>query len=1081
MAVRCIVIFSFMHLLFYVPLIVERHPMINDILSFFTTEGFAPHGFCLTWRADVFWVHLLSDAIISISYFSIPAAIIFYISRRQNIRFQWILVLFGAFIIACGMTHVMSIWTLWNPDYGVEAVLKFITAMVSLPTAVVLWVLMPQALTQPTQSDMERKNAELVLLNQRSDLLYAGQQDAVTALRQSEDRYRGLVETQVDLVVCLNSSGHFTFANETTCRVFGLSRDEIIGRPWRDFIRDTDIEVTAVQIAACLTPPYPRVCIENRILTAEGERWYSWEGVRVLDRGGNSMEVQAVGREITEWKAADEERSNHLLFLESLIEAIPAAVFYKNEHGIYLGCNKMFSNLVEIEKHKIIGSTIDDIFHKDVATLFHEVDRHIIETHESQIIEFVSMRADGVSRHLRTYKAPFEKSDRSQGGMIGIILDISSDILREEELRRSRHAAEQANIAKSGFLANMSHEIRTPMNAILGLVYLLEQTDLSSIQTEYVNKTKISAQSLLGILNDILDISKVEAGRLELESAPFFLHDIMKTLATIISANTRDKPIEVLFNIAPGTPNSLIGDSLRLQQILLNISSNATKFTNRGEVVLSVAPVIITADVVTLSFSIRDTGIGIPSEQISTIFDPFTQADASTTRHYGGTGLGLTICKRLVALMGGEMCVESEVGAGSTFHFTANFKPGVENAIILTPPPELAVPLQVLVADDNSTAREVMVSMVAQFGWNVTVAASGQGALHAIDRSASQNQPFELILLDWVMPEIGGKEVLDYIQDKFTPQTLPVVLVVTAFEQDRVRSETSMHSYVKTILTKPVTPSILLDAVASFCSIKAKSPPGPIALDALSGRSLLLVEDNLINQMVARRILQSVGAIVDVASGGGEALEMLNTVGRHYDAVLMDIQMPGMDGYETTEKLRSQPCFAKMPIIAMTANALPSDRDRCFAAGMNDHIGKPLDVAQMVAIIQRHTKGHEPQGYNTSYEMDLALVRFSDDEEMLRQIMEEFLRQFTGAPEMIRGFLISGDMASIARKAHELKGVVGSIGGTTLANKATILQFASKHDDLELARITGSEVCCILEDMLDYCSKKVGGGTRQLN
>jgi len=547
-------------------------------------------------------------------------------------------------------------------------------------------------------------------------------------------------------------------------------------------------------------------------------------------------------------------------------------------------------------------------------------------------------------------------------GMLGRAFNAMLDSIERSELdlREAKNWAEAASRAKSDFLANMSHEIRTPMNAILGLAYLLGETKLTPAQRDYVCKTQVSATALLGIINDILDLSKVEAGRLALEHAPFRLDDIMRTLATIAAANTQDRDIEVLFQVTPGTPVALVGDALRLQQVLLNLIGNAIKFTSHGEVVLTIEPLAVTRDTARLAFSVRDTGVGIPPDHIGTIFDPFTQADASTTRRYGGTGLGLSICKRLVTLMDGEISVDSEPGRGSTFRFTATFGLGAAHSAAPALAPALRGPRRVLIADDNPVARDIMATMTRQFGWQVTVAASGRQAITLIDQSLAVEEPFDLILLDWVMPEIGGREVFAHIQRHHPPEVQPVILVVTAFEIDRIQREAGHDADVGVILTKPITPSVLMDAVAAAYAHTPPPAPPVSETGALNGYTLLLVEDNQINQEVARCILESVGACVETAASGAEALATLEVPGKRFDAVLMDIQMPGMDGYEACQRLRARPESAALPVIAMTADALPADRQRCLAAGMIDHIAKPLDVTQMIEIIRRNV-GAPPQ------------------------------------------------------------------------------------------------------------------------
>ena len=559
----------------------------------------------------------------------------------------------------------------------------------------------------------------------------------------------------------------------------------------------------------------------------------------------------------------------------------------------------------------------------------------------------------------------------SPTNVYGVVMDITHERHAQEQLLIAKNAAEQSSIAKSQFLANMSHEIRTPMNAILGLTYLLERTDLDRNQRDYVHKARISAQSLLGILNDILDLSKVQAGKIDLIAEPFRLDDLIKSLAAIAATNARDKDIEVLFDISPGTPLTLIGDSLRLQQVLTNLAGNAIKFTERGEVVVSVEVASSDTKTVDLLFRVRDTGLGIAPENLEMIFEAFAQADNTTSRRFGGSGLGLAISRRLVELAGGRIWCESSPGQGSAFFVALRF--GRSAIVLEDPEPQQKIPtnLKVLIADDNPTARKILATMASTFGWRVETASSGQQALQEFDR-AIKSEPFDVFLFDWSMPGIGGSEIVRHIKSHQAPENVPLIPIVTAFDYERARRESGGEPLIRAMLTKPVTPSNLIDAViqARPKADKAQTLPPPKSHSAsrpLVGLSLLVVEDNSINQMVARRILETEGATVAVAADGIKALEVLGTSHHRFDAVLMDIQMPGMDGYDATRAIRNDLGLVDLPIIAMTANAMASDREQCLAAGMNDHIGKPFVVEQMVAAIVKYA-GHAADETLTSQE-----------------------------------------------------------------------------------------------------------------
>ncbi|MFC0154892.1 CHASE domain-containing protein [Xanthomonas dyei] len=670
-------------------------------------------------------------------------------------------------------------------------------------------------------------------------------------------------------------------------------------------------------------------------------------------------------------------------------------------------------------------------------------------------------------------------------GYLGVAVDLTEQKMHEKQLRLAMDAAKSANQSKSDFLANMSHEIRTPMNAILGMLYLLQRSELPGAAQDMVTKIDRSARTLLEIINDILDFSKIEAGRIDLERAPFDLNQLFDNIADLMRSSLSAKPVEMIVEPLPRDSRWLLGDALRINQVLVNLVGNAIKFTEQGEVVLSVRRFPSgDPNKVKLLFSVRDTGIGISKEKQSLIFSPFLQADTSTSRRYGGSGLGLTISRRLIELMGGELEVESVPGRGSEFYFVVTLEkaaPPKAQQDLPALPPE-AMP-RVLIADDHDAALSNLVRITTDLGWRVDAVASGQAALQAIEQAS---EPYDIFLLDWRMPDIDGVAIAREIRARAAPGPHPVIVMVTAYER-RLLEQHPEQQDLDAVMTKPVTSAALHRLVEQLVGERPGARPVTPTFVArrLEGTHLLLVDDSEINCEVAQRILEGEGAMVTVAHDGEQAVDTLKRAPDLFHLVLMDVQMPVVDGYEATRRLRQIPALASLPVIALTAGAFRPQQEKALEAGMNGFIAKPFNVEELVAAIRHFMHPGIKRIPSLPHETDLAIGPEwqHDDPELLdaarahslwrerepyARYLSKLLRDNPDPAEVAAEHLRRNELPAIGAMAHKLRGAAGSLALPALAGAASDLEtrIEDGHD------ITASLIA--LKDVMQRTAEAIG-------
>ncbi|ABV85956.1 PAS domain S-box protein [Shewanella pealeana] len=906
------------------------------------------------------------------------------------------------------------------------------------------------------------------------------QEKIAQSQQQLETITESIPSTVYQLHWCNNKDRTFTFLSSACITTLGFHRDEVMSN--FDLVAECIISEERSHIIEALSGKSSK----GLQWTEEFRYRHPIGDIRWLQAGAQG-DLQADGciiwngylMDITDRKQIDMDLEDREAHFRALFDNAGIGIVNVDERGNILDCNEQFSLYMQTDVAHLKSRSFFDFQHNDDRDKARSVFAKLIEGGSDNIL--TELRLLNQSGECMWMDITLTKLQDKHGKLTSVVLSMANITSLKQlsvALKQAKDSADAANQAKSDFLANMSHEIRTPMNAIIGMSQLCLQTELDAKQQNYIQKIDRASKSLLGIINDILDFSKIEAGKLDIESVDFQLDTLLEDLSDMFSVKASDKRLELLFAVAPNIPRHLLGDPLRLSQVLINLMNNAIKFTEQGEVLLSISQLERVEDDIVLRFSVRDNGIGLTEEQRNRLFKSFSQADTSTTRKYGGTGLGLAISKQLVELMGGEIGVESQFGNGSTFFFSVRLK--VADNKLLKVKHEIEG-MRILVADDNATARDILRTTLESMGFVVDAVKSGSDAIERC-----QHTHYPVALIDWQMPEMNGLEAAEVI---FAEQeTPPKVLIVSAHANAEFLEQIE-RSGIAGYITKPISASRLLDGIMSSLgkngTMAVRRQGADISqelLGQLQGKRILLVEDNDMNQEVATEFLEQVGVVLSIADNGQIALEKLAM--QSFDLVLMDCQMPVMDGYQATRELRKLPGLANLPVIAMTANAMAGDREMCLDAGMNDHIAKPIEVSLLYSRLLQYlgdgSKSVLPsdlQAQQTqellfwpqheALDIDKGLQLVQNSVRLYRRIFERFYSGKRHIAEDIESALSQGKTDDAIRYAHTLKGVSGNLCSPDLVSLAA--QVEAKLIDSSTADVS-DEVAKIAELTVSICA-----------
>lgn len=1052
---------------------------MNEIITSLFGKNFAPHGYCLAWEDNLLALHVISDASIFFAYLLIPIFLGIYLRKKGgNLReYRMVLALFALFILGCGFTHLMAVITIWQPWYYLEGLLKLLTAIVSITTASYLYTLIPKLMQMPSIAEILSSNQqlqeEILLRRQKEAELFASQ----TALQQSKAFQLAILKHIVDGIISIDDKGIILSFNKAAEAIFQYSADEVIGQNVKMLMPMPYTQAHDDYLANYINTGKPKIIGIGREVTGLCKDGTSFPmDLAVSEIKFDQQRIfSGIVRNITGRKQAEATAKQ----FEAIVQSSDDAIISKTLDSIVSSWNPGAETMFGYTAEEMIGQSMLVLLPANRKEEEQIILERIKKGEKVEHFETVRQCKDGTLIDVSASISPLCDNHGNVIGASKISRNITKQKKAEASLVEAKKAAEIANRAKSEFLANMSHEIRTPLNGVIGMIELVLDTDLQPKQQHFLKVANDSAELLLNVINDILDFSKIEAKKLDLSPHPFNLRNSVDTTISTLAMRAYDKNLELVYSIAPEIPETLIADSIRLQQVLINLIGNAIKFTEQGEVVVRIEPfkntTLSTDEPLCLHVSVKDSGIGIAQNKQQQIFAAFTQSDASMTRTHGGTGLGLAISEQLVELMGGRIWVESQLGKGSTFHFS--FQCNIDK----NEPPSIArlqlkaelKGLRVLIVDDNSTNCLVLCEMLSSFGMKPFSIEKPHKALEILHHAHNVNDPFKLVISDYQMPELTGLQLAKMIREKAPYTNIPIIVLssvglIAEFEKQE------KLALINAFIDKPVRQSVLLEKMESVLGrYPYKVAAEPIAkqqhVHLNPNLRILVAEDNITNQTVVTGFFEKQGLKnVTLVDNGLQAVETYQN--NAFDVIFMDIRMPVMDGFQATTAIReleAQQNLPHVPIVALTAHALKEDQALCLAKGMDYYTSKPIKQHELLKVLmlipaalpvqsQEENSQNQPLADNESdtpqteiFNLESALRPVDGDMSIFKRIIKVYLKSYPTLFEQLKQAVLANDCENIHDKAHTLKGSSSNFAAHKVVELAAQLEEMGKGCNIQ--------------------------------